>query len=153
VHSVFSLEEVYIILDKLPAHKTRAVREFLANHPHVRLHVTTTYSSWLNQVEIWFGKIERDVIARSVFTSVRDLARKLRRYINAYSTNARPIQWQYSVPTRRIRTNDLSATGHHRRAGQPYLPPNWTKKLTRRENGLSIVASLTVTPDILTAGI
>ena len=42
----------------------------------------------LNQVEIWFSKVERDVIARGIFTSVNDLARKLRRYINAYSANA-----------------------------------------------------------------
>jgi transposase len=105
-------QEIHIILDNLSAHKTQAVREFLATHPRVQLHFTPTYSSWLNQVELWFGKIERDVIARGIFTSVRDLARKLRRYINAYSANARPIQWKYSDPTRRIRTNDLSATGH-----------------------------------------
>jgi len=75
-----------------------------------RLH--ETYSSWLNQVELWFAKIERDVIARSVFTSVPDLARKLRRYINAYSANAQPIRWKYSDVTRRIRSNDLVATVH-----------------------------------------
>lgn len=105
-------QEIHIILDNLSAHKTQAVREFLTHHPHVQLHFTPTYSSWLNQVEIWLGKIERDVIARGLFTSVRDLARKLCRYINAYSANARPIQWKYSDPTRRIRTNDLSATAH-----------------------------------------
>ena len=41
-------------------------------------------------------QIERDVIARGIFTSVSDLARKLRRYINAYSTNARAFRWKYS---------------------------------------------------------
>jgi len=50
------------------------------------------------------------VIARGIFTSVNDLARKLRRYINAYSANAKPIQWKYSDPTRRIRSNFVSAT-------------------------------------------
>jgi transposase len=75
-------------------------------------HFTPTYSSWLNQVELWFAKIEREVIARRVFTSVSDLARKLRRYINAYSANARPIQWKYSDPSRHIRSNEISATGH-----------------------------------------
>lgn len=105
-------QEIHIILDNLSAHKTQAVREFLAAHPRVQLHFTPTYSSWLNQVELWFGKIEREVIARGIFTSVPDLARKLRRYINAYSAHARPIQWKYSDPTRRMRTNDLSATGH-----------------------------------------
>ena len=73
---------------------------------------TPTYSSWLNQVELWFAKIEREVIARDIFTSGPDLARKLRRYINAYSASARPIQWKYSDPTRRIRSNELTATGH-----------------------------------------
>lgn len=105
-------QQIHIILDNLSAHKTQAVRDFLAAHPNVQLHFTPTYSSWLNQVEIWFSKIERDVIARGVFTSVKDLARKLRRYINAYSANAKPIQWKYSNPSRRIRANDLSAAGH-----------------------------------------
>ena len=48
---------------------------------------------------LWFAEIERDVIARGIFTSVSDLARSLRRYINAYSANARPIHWKYSDPT------------------------------------------------------
>jgi hypothetical protein len=94
--------------------KTTLVREFLEQNPRVQFHFTPNYSSWLNQVELWFARIERDVIARGIFTSVSDLARKLRRYINAYSANARPFQWKYSDPTRRIRTNDFTATGHQR---------------------------------------
>ena len=105
-------QQIHIILDNLSAHKTARVRAFLEKNPRVRFHFTPTYSSWLNQVELWFARIERDVIARGVFTSVLDLARKLRRYINAYSANARPIKWKYSDPSRRIRSNDLSATGH-----------------------------------------
>ncbi|MEZ5398824.1 MAG: IS630 family transposase [Bryobacteraceae bacterium] len=105
-------QEILIILDNLSAHKTQAVRDFLAAHPRVQLHFTPTYSSWLNQVELWFAKIERDVIARGVFTSVKDLARKLRRYINAYSANAKPIRWKYADPSKRIRSNDSTATGH-----------------------------------------
>jgi transposase len=96
-------QQIHIILDNLSAHKTPAVRDFLEQHPRVQFHFTLTYSCWLNQVEIWFAKIEREVIARGIFTSVPDLARKLRRYINAYSANARPIQWRYSAPSRRIR--------------------------------------------------
>jgi transposase len=105
-------QQIHIILDNLSAHKTALVQEFLEQNPRVRFHFTPTYSSWLNQVELWFAKIEREVIARGVFTSVPDLARKLRRYINAYSANAQPIQWKYSDPSRRIRSNELSATGH-----------------------------------------
>jgi transposase len=105
-------QQIHIILDNLSAHKTQAVRDFLQQHPRVQFHFTPTYSSWLNQVEIWFAKIERAVIARGIFTSVPDLARKLRRYINAYSSHARPIRWKYSDPTRRLRTNELTATRH-----------------------------------------
>src|SRR5215469_1239255 len=105
-------KQIHIILDNLSAHKTTLVREFLEQNPRVHFHFTPTYSSWLNQVELWFARIERDVIARGIFSSVSDLARKLRRYINAYSANARPFQWKYSDPNRRIRTNDFTATGH-----------------------------------------
>jgi transposase len=101
--------EVHIILDNLSAHKSQVVRDFLATHPSVRFHSTLTYSSWLNQVEIWFSKVKRDMIARGVFSSVKDLARELRRYINAYSANAEPTRWKYSDPTRRIRADVVSA--------------------------------------------
>jgi len=94
--------QIHIILDNLSAHKTRLVDEFLQNNNRVQFHFTPTYSSWINQVELWFGKIERDLIARGVFTSVNDLAPKIRRYIKAYSANAKPIQWKYSDPNRRM---------------------------------------------------
>ena len=96
-------QEVHIILDNLSAHKTNKVGVFLQDHPNVKLHFTPTYSSWLNQVEIWFGRIEREVIARGVFSSVRDLARKLMRYILAYSKTARPFRWKYSDLRHRVR--------------------------------------------------
>jgi transposase len=55
--------EIHIVLDNLSAHKTKAVNEFLEAHPKVQLHFTPTYSSWLNQVELWFAKIQRDLLA------------------------------------------------------------------------------------------
>ena len=94
--------EMHIILDNFAAHKTKQVQTFLAAHPTVRMHFTPTYSSWLNQVELWFAKIERDVIARGVFTSKKDLARKIRRYIDRYNTAAKPFRWTYADPTKRI---------------------------------------------------
>ena len=102
--------EVHLILDNLWAYKSHVVRDFLAAYPNAHFHSTPTYSSRLNQVEIWFSKVERDMIVRGVFSSVKDLARKLRRYINAYSAKAMPIQWQYYDPARRIRGNVVSAT-------------------------------------------
>jgi hypothetical protein len=49
-------KQIHFILDNLSAHKTALVREFLQHNPRVRFHFTPTYSSWLNQVELWFRK-------------------------------------------------------------------------------------------------
>ena len=79
----------------------------------MKFHFTPTYSSWLNQVEIWFARLEREVIARGVFTSVQDLARKLMRYIRAYSKTAKPFKWKYSdVREESSHANELAATSH-----------------------------------------
>jgi transposase len=105
--------ELHIIADNLSAHKTKRVEEFLAEHQNVKIHFTPTYSSWLNQVELWFNKIERDVIARGVFTSINDLSRKLMRYIRQGNKDPRPIRWSYSDVHRRIRTGSSFTVTRH----------------------------------------
>jgi len=108
-------QEIHIILDNLSTHKTRRVRDFLAVQPHVHLHFTPTYSSWLNQVELWFSKIERELIHRGIFTSTADLRGKLMRYIREHNKSAKPIKWKYSDPTNRFarfNADHSSGTGH-----------------------------------------
>ena len=39
----------------------------------------------LNQVALWFARIECDVIAQDVFSTVKDHAKKLMRYISHYN--------------------------------------------------------------------
>ncbi len=95
---------IHVIVDNLSAHKTKLVAAFLQAHPNVILHFTPTYSSWLNQVENWFAKIQRHVITRGVFRSVPDLRAKLMRYIRHYNKTATPIQWTYSNPKHRIKS-------------------------------------------------
>ena len=96
---------IHIILDNFAAHKSKQVQEFLARHPRLYLHFTPTYSSWLNQVELWFSRIQRDVIARGVFTSLTDLKRKIMRYIRLSNRTAKPIKWRYTDVSQRIKTN------------------------------------------------
>jgi transposase len=89
------------------------VEEFLKRNPNAKLHFTPTYSSWLNQVEIWFARLEREVIARGIFTSVQDLSRKLMRYIRAYSKTPAPSNG--NTPTfegESSHANEIAATGH-----------------------------------------
>jgi len=72
-----------------------------------RVLARTTKPSWLNQVELWFAKIERDVIARGVFTSVPDLKRKPMRYIRKYDEQPKSVQWKCFDSTRRITTDSI----------------------------------------------
>src|SRR5258706_697218 len=104
-------KEIHVIADNLSAHKTNQVGDFLQRHRNVHLHFTPTYSSWLNQVELWFAKIERDVIARGGFTSVPDLKRKLMKYIRHYNNVPKTVKWRYFDPTRRI-TPSSAVTVH-----------------------------------------
>src|SRR3954447_23703759 len=100
--------EIHVIVDNLATHKTQLVRTFLVEHPHVQLHFTPTYSSLLNQVELWFSKIERELLARGIFSSVRDLAKQIMRYIRKYNKQPKPIRWNYHDPMRRISSTSVS---------------------------------------------
>jgi len=102
VHTQPAEREVHVILDNFSAHKTDLMKHFLQQHPNVTLHFTPTYSSWLNQVEIWFSKLQRDVIDRGILTSVADLKRKILRYIRLYQKTAKPFRWKYSDVSKRI---------------------------------------------------
>lgn len=105
-------QEIHLIADNLSAHKTKRVQEFLADHGNVHIHYTPTYSSWLNQVELWFSKVERQVTARGIFKSTDDLARKLMLYIREHNKTARPIKWKYADPRRRIHAHLSTVTVH-----------------------------------------
>lgn len=104
---------IHVVVDNLSAHKTERVELFLNEHPQVKMHFTPTYSSWLNQVECWFSKIERDVIARGVFSSVKDLAKKIMRYIRKYNRQAKPLKWTYKNTRNRIRPDSGSNVTVH----------------------------------------
>jgi len=94
--------EIHLILDNLKVHDTENVRRWLNAHPRWKFHFTPKYSSWINQVEIWFSLISRKCICRGVFPSVRDLITKIKAFIREYNKSARPFEWTYSDPKKRI---------------------------------------------------
>lgn len=94
--------EIHVILDNVSSHKSQKVRDFLEEHPEIHFHFTPTYSSWLNQVELWFSKIARDLLHRGIFTSEKDLDRKIMKYIRHYNESPRPVKWKHNDPSKRI---------------------------------------------------
>ena len=59
-------------------------------------------------VELWFAKIERDLIARGVFTSAPDLKRELMRYIRHCNKAPKAANWKYFDPALRISSDSVS---------------------------------------------
>lgn len=105
-------KEIHVIADNLSTHKTKKVAEFLGRNPNVEIHYTPTHASWLNQIEIWFSKLKRDVLARGVFKSVADLDRKIMRFIKNHNKGAKPYKWSYANPNKRITAFETTVTAH-----------------------------------------
>jgi hypothetical protein len=57
------------------------------------VHFTPTYSSWLNQVEIWFNRITQQAIRRGTFRNVKDLVQKIDHYVQSSNRQASPFVW------------------------------------------------------------
>jgi transposase len=86
-------KEVHVVLDNLSTHKTDDVKTWLEKNPNVTFHLTPVGSSWLNQVEIWFGNITRQSIRRGTFSSVKVLINQIRDYINHWNADPKPFAW------------------------------------------------------------
>jgi putative transposase len=69
------------------------VRTWLAQRPRFHLHYTPTYSSWLNQVEHWFGLITQRAIRRSSFRRVKEVVQKIDDFVQHYNGKQRPFVW------------------------------------------------------------
>jgi transposase len=86
-------KEIHVVLDNLSTHDTPEVRAWLRRNPNVTFHFTPVGSSWLNQIEIWFGIITRQSIRRGTFASVTVLIAKIRAYIDQWNSDAKPFVW------------------------------------------------------------
>ena len=85
--------DVHIIMDNYATHKHTKVRSWLARKARYHIHFTPTYSSWLNQVETWFGIITRKMIRRRSFRSRKQLAQRIDQFVNTYNRKSKPFMW------------------------------------------------------------
>jgi transposase len=86
--------DVHIVCDNLATHKTPAILEWLARHPRFHVHFTPTGSSWINQVERWFGLLTDQLLRRGVHKSVQALERDVRTWIEQWNENPKPFTWK-----------------------------------------------------------
>jgi DDE superfamily endonuclease len=85
--------EVHVVLDNATIHSGEDVDDWLGEHPTFVFHYTPKGSSWLNQVENWFGILQRKVLERGVFGSVGELIRTIFRFVDSWNLNAAPFDW------------------------------------------------------------
>ncbi|MER5853985.1 IS630 family transposase, partial [Streptomyces sp. NPDC002012] len=85
--------DVHLVCDNYATHKTPEIQKWLARHPRFYVHFTPTGSSWINQVERWFGLLTDKLIRRGVHTSVQALERDIRTWIQTWNDNPKPFTW------------------------------------------------------------
>jgi len=85
--------DIHFVVDNYSTHKHPRVKRWLAVHPRYHVHFTPTYSSWLNQVEIWFNRITQQAIRRGTFRSVKELVAKIDQFVQHYNANTNPFVW------------------------------------------------------------
>src|SRR3984893_16470282 len=83
--------DIHIVCDNYGTHKTPAIKGWLAKHPRVHPHLTPTGSSWLNQVERWFGFLTDQKIRRGAHKSVQALEADIRSWIKAWNDDPQPF--------------------------------------------------------------
>ncbi|MBL3591379.1 MAG: IS630 family transposase [gamma proteobacterium endosymbiont of Lamellibrachia anaximandri] len=89
--------ELHLIVDNYSTHKHENVRKWLARNKRVMLHFIPTSSSWLNLVERFFGLLTQKQLKRGVFTSVGELEKAIRQFIDQHNQAPEPFVWTKSV--------------------------------------------------------
>ena len=85
--------DVDVLCDNYGTHKTPAIKAWLGRHPRFHLHFTPTGSSWINQVERWFGFLTDQLLQRGVHKSVQALETDIRAWVADWNQHPRPFIW------------------------------------------------------------
>jgi transposase/transposase-like protein len=85
--------DIHLICDNYATHKTPAIRAWLQRHPRFHLHFTPTGSSWINQVERWFGFLSDQMIRRGAHKNVQTLETDIRNWVKNWNDNPTPFTW------------------------------------------------------------
>ncbi len=85
---------IHLVWDNYGTHKTPAIKAWLARHPRVEMHFTPAGSSWINQVERWFGFLTDQMIRRGAHKSVQSLEADIRAWIERWNDDPKPFVWK-----------------------------------------------------------
>jgi transposase len=97
IYRKYPKKHLHVIADNLNVHKHKDVMAWIDSKTRMTIHFTPTYSSWLNQIEIWFNILTKDVIKGAVWQSKEQLAKQIISYVDTYNKErAKPFEWTYN---------------------------------------------------------
>jgi transposase len=89
--------DVHLVMDNYATHKTPLIRKWFAKRPRWHVHLTPTSSSWLNQIERFFGLLTDKKIRRGIYRSVAALKADIASFIRQHNAEPKPFRWTKSA--------------------------------------------------------
>jgi transposase len=93
VAKAYPRRQLHVVLDNYTTHNHAKVQAWLASHPRIHLHFTSTYASWLNLVEVFVSIIEGQALRRGDVASVGELVAAIRRFCDGWNQRCQPFTW------------------------------------------------------------
>lgn len=89
---------VHVIWDNLNIHHGKRWEKFNERHGNrFHFHYTPLHASWVNQVELWFGILQRRCLRHGNFTSKEDLLRAVEAFVAYWNQTAKhPFRWSFT---------------------------------------------------------
>jgi transposase len=88
-----AIKTIHVVLDNLRMHKGKQVQAWLKEHPRFVFHHPPVHCSWMNQVEQWFGILQRKRLRIADFASKEHLAERLMAFVREWNERAHRFNW------------------------------------------------------------
>jgi len=90
-------KRVFWIVDNGSSHRgAAACRHLQSTFPNLELVHLSVHASWLNQIEIYFSVVQRNVLTPNDFPSLAAVAQRLLDFQVYYETIAQPFEWKFT---------------------------------------------------------
>lgn len=108
------VRHIYLILDNGSTHAPKQLQTWLNQQQQQQSWKFTIepvwlpkYTSWLDQIEIWFSILQRKLLTPNDFPNKETLRQRLMEFIVRHNASAKPINWSYTVAqmTEKFATN------------------------------------------------
>jgi DDE superfamily endonuclease len=92
-----SAERVFWVVDNGSSHRGKAsIQRLQGKYNNLRLVHLPMHASWLNQIEIYFSIVQREVLTPNDFTDLVEVEQRLLGFQRRYQQTAMPFDWRFT---------------------------------------------------------